>query len=79
MYEDRGGRPAGNDPYRYAKSGLGSMYVGDGGGKGVGSSGHDEETEHESTVCTGNEVERRQDKEYGGGIQDAARRRRRKE
>ena len=41
------------------------------------SSGNDEETEDGSTMCTGDEVERRQGTEDGGGIQDAARTRRR--
>ena len=55
----------------------GKSQRGDDGGKGIGSSGNDEETEDGSTVCTGDEVERRQGTEDGGGIQDAARRRRR--
>ena len=52
---------------------------GDDGGKGIVSSGNDEETEYGGTLCTGDEVEKRQGTEDGGGIQDAARRRRRKE
>ena len=55
----------------------GKSQRGDDGGKGIGSSGNDEETEDGSTMCTGDEVERRQGTEDGGGIQDAARRRRR--
>ena len=47
------------------------------GGKGIGSSGNDEETEYGSTMCTGDEMERRQGMEEGGGIQAAARMRRR--
>ena len=43
---------------------------GDDGGKGVGSSGNDEEMDDGSTVCTGDEVERRQGMEDGRGIQD---------
>ena len=60
----------------------GKYQRGDDGGKGVGSSGNDEETEYVSTVCTvctGDELERRQGTEDDGGIQDAAGRRRRKE
>ena len=52
---------------------------GDDGGKGAGSSGDDEETEIGSNVCTGDEVERRQGTENGGGINDDVRRSRRKE
>ena len=52
---------------------------GDDGGKGVRSSGNGEEMEDGSTVCTGYEVEWRHGTGYGGGTQDAARRRRRKE
>ena len=47
----------------------------DDGGKGI--SGNDEQTEYGSTMCTGDEVESRQGMEDGGGIQDAAHRRRR--
>ena len=50
---------------------------GDDGGKGIGSSGNDEVAEDGGTMCKGDEVERRQCTEDGGGIQDAARRRRR--
>ena len=57
----------------------GKSQRGDDGGKGIGSSGNDEETEDGRTVCTGDKVERRQGTEDGGGIQDAAGRRRRKE
>ena len=46
-------------------------------GQCIGSSGNDEETEDGSTMCTGDEVGRRQGTEDGGGLQDAARRRRR--
>ena len=49
----------------------------DDGMKGIGCSGNDEETEDGSTMCTGDEVERIQGTEYGGGLQDAACRRRR--
>ena len=49
---------------------------GDDRGKGVESGGNDEETEDGSTVCTGDQVKRRQGTEDGGEIQDAARRRR---
>ena len=74
LYQDRGGRPAGNDPY--AKSGWESE-CGDNRGKGVGSSGNDEDTEDGNSVCTVDEVERRQATEDGGGLQDDACRRRR--
>ena len=40
-------------PYRKSQRG-------DDGGKGIGSSGNDEETADGSTMCTGDEVERRQ-------------------
>ena len=46
------------------------------GWKGVGSSGNDEETENGITVYSGDNVVRRQGTEDGGGIQDAACRRR---
>ena len=49
----------------------------DGGKACIGSSGNDEETEDGGTLSTGDKVERRQGTNYGGGIQDAARRRRR--
>ena len=55
----------------------GKSQRGDDGGKGIGSSGYDEETEDGGTMCTGDEVKRSQGTEYGGGIQDAAHRRRR--
>ena len=54
----------------------GKSQRGDDGWKGIGSSGNDEETEYGSTMCTGDEVERRQGTEDGRGIQDAARKRR---
>ena len=59
----------------------GKSQRGDDGGKGVESIGNYAETEDGSTVCIGDEVERRHNSHmvslYGGGIQDAARRRRR--
>ena len=59
---------------------MGSLNViKDTGRKYLASSGNDEETEAGSTVCTGDEVEKRQGTEDGGGIQDAACMRRRKE
>ena len=57
------------------RSADGKFQRGDDGGKGIGSSGNDEETVGGSTMCTGDEVERRQGTEDGGGIQYAARRR----
>ena len=48
----------------------------DNGGKGVASSGNDEESGDGSTVCTCDEGLRRQGSKDGGGIQDAALRRR---
>ena len=52
---------------------------GDDGGKDVGSSGNDEERKMEVLCVQERKGERRQGTEDGGGIQDAVRRRRRKE
>ena len=54
----------GNDPYA---SPDGKSQRGDDGGESVGRSGNYEETEDGSTVCTGDEVERRQGTEDGEG------------
>ena len=40
---------------------------GDDGGKGIGSSGNDEETEYGGTLCTGDEVEKRQGRKMAEG------------
>ena len=71
-------RGPGSDPATtLMRSPDGKSQRGDDGRKGIGSSGNDEETEDGSTMCTRDEVERRQGTEDGGGIQDAARRWRR--
>ena len=74
MYEDRGGRPPTTTLMRSLD---GKSQRGDDGGKGIESSGNDEETEDGSTMCTGDEVEMIQGTADGGGIQYDARRKRR--
>ena len=46
-------------------------------GKGIGSSGHDEDTEDGRHMRTGDEVEKRHGTDDGAGIRDAACRRKR--
>ena len=79
IYMDRGRSDGVQPATTVMRTPDGKSGRGDDEGKCIGSSGNDEEAEYGSTVCTGDEVEGRQGTEDGGGIQDAARRRRRNE